>query len=658
MEWFSKHRKKLILVAGYIALAILLDLSSGAFVLQTGLAICYPPAGLYLATILLLGWTALPLAFLNPVFSVLVTLHSPDIPLTAVLGIGIVSMISPALSLIVLKRAASQGIRLRTLSEVMLFIVVVALALIVESVAAASVYVLTGLSSLHSFGTVTVDWWISNSIPYFTLTPVILLWHQNQPNIRSLLNRRTVIQTLWIAACVPLAVWIALFSNGNPSVSRLYVVFLPIVWAALIGGLTGAAWISLCVTASVLVLAPALLPGAETVVEAQFSLLIAILTGLTTGMVVTERRQAEINLRNSEEQYRNIFDNSIDGIFQSTPAGDFISVNPAMAAMYGYDSPQDMLRTVTDISSQLYVKPDLRNELRHRLANGEQIIGFESLDYRKDNSTFWTSMNVQAIYKTDGTILYYEGTVENITLRKKIEAEREQLIRELAAKNLELEQFTYTVSHDLKAPLITIKGFLGFLEKDIVEARPDRIHNDVQRIHGAVDKMHALLTELLALSRIGRMLNEPENIPLEELVKDVLDIIHGQLEKHQAAVQVQPNLPTIHGDRRRLTEVLQNLLDNAAKYMGAQTQPLIEIGQQGEEEGKPILFVRDNGMGIAPAYHERIFGLFNKLDARSEGTGIGLTLVKRITEFHGGRIWLESELGKGATFYFTLPINK
>ena len=169
--------------------------------------------------------------------------------------------------------------------------------------------------------------------------------------------------------------------------------------------------------------------------------------------------------------------------------------------------------------------------------------------------------------------------------------------------------------------------------------------------------MHALLTELLELSRIGRVMNAAEDVPFADIAQDALDIVHGQLESRRVSVHTQPNLPTVHGDRQRLMEVLQNLLDNAAKYMGDQPNPQIEIGYSGEENGKAVLYVKDNGIGVAPEYHERIFGLFNKLDADSEGTGVGLALVKRIIEIHAGRIWIESAVGQGSTFYFSLPMR-
>ncbi len=255
---------------------------------------------------------------------------------------------------------------------------------------------------------------------------------------------------------------------------------------------------------------------------------------------------------------------------------------------------------------------------------------------------------------------------QEIAERKQLEAEREKLIIDLEAKNNELERFTYTVSHDLKAPFITIKGFIGFLEQDLAAGNQERVHNDVKRVNEAVDKMNRLLRELLELSRIGRMMKEPENIPFAELVTEALDLVQGRLDAYRVTVHMgsplgtQPNLPTVHGDRQRLIEVLQNLIDNAAKYMGDQANPLIEIGQESTStgHGDPIFFVRDNGIGIGPEHHERIFGLFNKLDPTSDGTGIGLALVKRIIEVHGGRIWVESEAGKGSTFYFTLPAGK
>ncbi len=155
--------------------AVLLDLASGAFVLQTGLAICYPPAGLYLAAIILLGWRALPLAFLNPAFSVLVSLQSPDIPLTAVIGIGAASMVSPSILLALLKRTFPGGIHLNTLRNVASFSSFALLAITVESPIAASVYILTGLSNPGTFGIIATSWSIANIIPYLTLTPIFLL---------------------------------------------------------------------------------------------------------------------------------------------------------------------------------------------------------------------------------------------------------------------------------------------------------------------------------------------------------------------------------------------------------------------------------------------------------------------------------------------------
>jgi signal transduction histidine kinase len=169
--------------------------------------------------------------------------------------------------------------------------------------------------------------------------------------------------------------------------------------------------------------------------------------------------------------------------------------------------------------------------------------------------------------------------------------------------------------------------------------------------------MSDTLSDLLELSRIGRVVNPSEEFALSKLIQEALETVEGRIRSRNIRIKVSSPMPIIYGDRKRLHEVFENLIDNAAKYMGDQKSPLIEIGQRSGEE--PVFFVKDNGMGIASPYHSKVFGLFEKLDAMSEGTGVGLALVKRIIELHGGKIWVESDgLGKGSTFCFTIPDNR
>ena len=245
--------------------------------------------------------------------------------------------------------------------------------------------------------------------------------------------------------------------------------------------------------------------------------------------------------------------------------------------------------------------------------------------------------------------------IRNITERAQAEAEREVMIKELEAKNTELERFTYSVSHDLKSPLITIAGFVGFLEQDAQAGDLTRVKEDMIHINIAITRMQRLLAELLELSRIGRMMNPPEEVPFEVIAREAVELVHGRIEARGVAVEIAADLPTVYGDRARLVEVVQNLVDNACKFMGDQPQPRIEIGARQSEAG-PVFYVRDNGIGIEPQYHDKVFGLFDKLDPQSEGTGVGLALVKRIVETHGGKIWIESAgAGHGSTLCFTLP---
>ncbi len=364
-------------------------------------------------------------------------------------------------------------------------------------------------------------------------------------------------------------------------------------------------------------------------------------------------RRAETASRESAEKIRAIFESITDGITITDIHGIITDLNEATVRMHGYENRGEL---VGSNAFELLAEPDRPKawENRQSILGGESSGRRERKFRRREGSEFDAEVNAILIKNEENHPFGFVVLTRDITPRKLAEAEREKLIQELEQKNKELESFTYTVSHDLKAPLITIAGFLGYLKQDLMDSRTDKVQTDIQYIDQAVRKMQGLLDELLELSRIGRLVNPAETVSFEDVAHDAVEIVRGRLETHGVTIQIQPNLPNVHGDRRRLIEVLQNLIDNAAKFMGTQAQPRVEIGQQGKEAGGPVFYVRDNGIGIAPEHYEHIFDLFHKLDPNTEGTGVGLAIVKRIVEVHGGRIWLESEVGKGTTFYFTV----
>ncbi|MDH7596723.1 MAG: HAMP domain-containing sensor histidine kinase [Methanothrix sp.] len=261
----------------------------------------------------------------------------------------------------------------------------------------------------------------------------------------------------------------------------------------------------------------------------------------------------------------------------------------------------------------------------------------------------------QVIAIKENTMLYAAAQKE---LHQRIASEREKelLIKELEAKTSEMERFIYTVSHDLRSPLITVSGFLGFLRDDIEKGAWDKVRKDIEILESAVTKMDRLLQDTLELSRIGRMMNPPEDVPFSEIVREALEQTSERIRSRGVTVDVAEDLPVVHVDRMRAVEALVNLIENSAKYMGDQREPRIEIGCI--SDGETVFYVKDNGIGIDPKNHQKIFELFYKVDNRSEGTGAGLAIVKRIIEVHGGRIWIESELGKGCTVFFTLPLSE
>jgi signal transduction histidine kinase len=245
--------------------------------------------------------------------------------------------------------------------------------------------------------------------------------------------------------------------------------------------------------------------------------------------------------------------------------------------------------------------------------------------------------------------------VRDETERRRVQLEREVLIRKLEEKNAELEQYGYTVSHDLRSPLLTIKGYLSFLVKSASAGKLDEVRQYAAEIDAAVARMTTLIEELLELSRAGRVVKDAETLALGDLAREAAAALASSIEERGIEVTVPPDLPAVRGDRLRLVQVFQNLLENAIKFMGETAAPRIEIGARVTRE-EVVCSVADNGIGLEPRHHDKIFGLFDKVDSRGGGSGVGLALVKRIIDVHGGRVWVQSPgPGRGASFFFTLP---
>ena len=386
-------------------------------------------------------------------------------------------------------------------------------------------------------------------------------------------------------------------------------------------------------------------------------------------LVVNELNQMRSNLqesfatlKQSETKYRELYDTMAQGVIYRDETGRITSANNAAQEMLGLSLEEMQLRSDGNMVWQAideHGEPIAETEfpantaLRTGKGIDNRVMGFLHPVEKKYR---WAMVSSKPAFVRDGD---GEGqafsTFTDITDRKQADQEREQLIQELEVKNRELERFVYTISHELKTPLVTIAGFSGILSNDIEAADKDKLVSHLRHITSAVDTMSVLLDELLELSRVGRIINTPENVSMRELIQEVATMVDRQAVERGVKIEISPDMPDVFGDRVRLREVLQNLTENAIKFSSDGPDPRIKVGWR-DESPDPIYYVHDNGQGIDPAYHDKIFGLFERLDPEIEGTGVGLALVQRIMEEHGGKIWVESEgVGSGSTFCFTIP---
>ncbi|HSM99083.1 MAG TPA: ATP-binding protein, partial [Gallionella sp.] len=326
--------------------------------------------------------------------------------------------------------------------------------------------------------------------------------------------------------------------------------------------------------------------------------------------------------------------------------------NPAAERMFGYTEAEVTGRNVSMLMPSPYHEAH-DGYLAHYLQTGEKKIigiGREVVGLRKDGTTFPMDLAVGEMLL--GERRMFTGTVRDISKRKQAEEQRALLMHELESANEELKNFGYVVSHDLKAPLRAIGSLADWISTDYADKFDDEGREHMRLLISRVHRMDGLIDGILQYSRVGRVKETIVAVELNHLVREVIDLL---APPEHIKVSIVNSLPSVMAEPTRIQQVFQNLLSNAIKYMD---KPEGEIRISCVAEGRQWKFsIADNGPGIDRQHFEKIFQLFQTLAPRDrvESTGVGLALVKKIVEMYGGRIWVESAVGKGSTFFFTLP---
>lgn len=374
---------------------------------------------------------------------------------------------------------------------------------------------------------------------------------------------------------------------------------------------------------------------------------------------VSERERVREALRSSAERFEALITCSPLPVIQLDLQGKVRLWNPAAERQFGWSADE--------VVGQYYplVSPEQRSEFETRLANqaatGETLVDVPVRRHRADGSEIELSLNAAPLRDREGHVTGVVAVLADVTELRRLNATLEERVRErteaLAGANAELEAFNYSVSHDLRAPLRHIVGFVHILQEDYLDALPEDAQRHLSRIEAATVRMDALIGALLTLSRIGRAEVQMGSVDLGALVREAIEELRGAIGSRPVEFNIGA-LPVVDGDPVLLSRAFVNLIDNAIKFTRGREPARIEIGVHEEDETGVVCFVRDNGAGFDPEYAQRLFGVFQRLHSYDEfeGTGVGLCTVKRIIEKHGGRVWADSRPNEGATFYVRMPM--
>ncbi len=380
---------------------------------------------------------------------------------------------------------------------------------------------------------------------------------------------------------------------------------------------------------------------------------------------VFERKRGESALLAAEEKFRSIFENAIEGIFQSSSDGQLLSSNPALARIFGYDSAAELATAMTDVNQGLYVDPSRRAEFVRTLESKGKVSGFESQIRRKDGSIVWISESAHALRDAQGQTICYEGSVEDITDRKRTEEALRLAMDAAETANRTKSQFLANMSHELRTPLNAIIGYSEMLSEEAEEAGHTSYTEDLRKIRAAGKHLLSVINDILDLSKIeaGKMELFLETFDVAAVITDVVSTIEPLVQKNhnRLDVSISSDLGPMKADLTRLRQCLFNLLSNACKFTEGGRVALGVSRRKKDGEALLEFKVSDSGIGMTPEQIGKLFQSFSQADASTTkkygGTGLGLAISRRFCQMMGGDITVVSEAGKGSTFTIVLPTN-
>jgi PAS domain S-box-containing protein len=619
----------------------------------------WPPTGIALAVFLTVGRKSWPSIFAGAYFVNIATAGSVSASLLIAAGNTLEGLIGAHL---VERFAGGRHVFQKSQTIIKYVVLAGCFSTAVSATVGTTSLLLHDLTTSDQFRAVWLTWWLGDAVAAVTIAPLILLW-VNDPSMSW--TRKHLLEAVLLGLTF-LVVSLEVFGTASfPGEGNLPVMFLllPLVaWTAfrftqrevttvtfLVSGI--ALWGTLRGFGPFFRSSPN-----ESLILLQTFMGVVTLTGLILAAVVSERRHVEAELRSAEEKYRSIFDNAVLGIFQTTPDGKILTANQRAAQILGYNSPEDLIASVSDIRSQLYVDPARRDQYRTMIEAQEKVEGFVVEVFRKDGKKIWVMFNARIVRTNDGTE-YYEGTVEDITDRKRAEQARIHAEAASMAKSL----FLTNLSHELRTPLNSIIGFTNVLlknKKGKLGADETEYLNRIS--HNSTDLLN-LINELLDLSKIetGRTVLQVESVNLHELVSETVAQIGNRLNEKSVSLQIDvaTNLAPLRTDRAKLKQVLINLLENAMKFTekgSIHIRVLAHEAEPGSGKKPGLLEITDTGIGIPKDRIMDIFEAFQQVDTspsrKYAGSGLGLTISRKLCEIMGYGLEAESEIGKGSTF--------